>query len=262
MHKGFFITLEGIDGVGKTLQINLLLDELKKSYPVYFTKEPGDKNAGSSVGPGIREILFKNPGTEALGPGVGDLLFLADHLQNVYDIRKALEEGKVVVSDRYADSQFAYAASPSKKAPAWANKLFVDHYGVTPDLTLLLVARGTESLQASGEPGGTGRYRSVPKEDIGWALRRANARRGAEAGKQDGKAWNEVEAQRTIQYAYLTGLVNKPRTRIINVWEENTPDQIADQIKVAVLLAIAGQTQDKQPNLPLMEPVQAISKAA
>lgn len=247
MHSGYFISVEGVDGCGKSTQIQLLVDELHKSYPVYFTKEPGDSRAGSSVGVGIREILFKNPGTEKLAPGVGDLLFLADHIQNVYDIRKALSEGKIVVSDRYADSQFAYAASPSKKAPAWANRLFAEHYGVIPDLTILLVARGPHDLDNQG------------LEDIGWALARANARRGAEAGKQDGKAWNDIEAQRTIQDAYLTGLVNKPRTRIIDIWETSTVQDIQQKIRETVLLALAGQTEEVQPNLPL---VPSIAEAA
>lgn len=251
MHKGFFITIEGVDGVGKSTQIDLLLSELQKSYPVYFTKEPGDAKYGSSVGPGIREILFKKPGTENLAPGVGDLLFLADHLQNVYDIRKALSEGKVVVGDRYADSQFAYAASPSKKAPAWANKLFAEHYGVMPDLTLLLVARGPSHMT-----------NPIGPEDIGWALQRANARRGVEAGKQDGKAWNDVEAQRTIQDAYLTGLVHKPRTRLIHIWEDTSIDDVQAQIRIAVLLAMAGQAVEKQPNLPLVAPVETLAEAA
>jgi dTMP kinase len=243
MHSGFFITIEGIDGIGKSTQIKLLVDAIKSAgQAVYLTKEPGDKFTGSIIGAPIRHMLFTDPGTQALGPGIGDLLFLADHMQNVYEIKKYLETGVTVISDRYADSQFAYAASPTKKAPAWANKLFAEHYGVIPDLTLLMVARGPSALS---DP--------FAAEDIGWALQRANARRGVEAGKQDGKAWNDIEAQRTIQNAYLTGLTGKARTAIINIWDSSSAETVHELIMAAILLAQSRHGEGKQPNLPLVE---------
>jgi dTMP kinase len=245
MYKGFFLTIEGIDGVGKTTQLYLLLQKLKAKHSVFFTKEPGDGQFGSSVGVGIRDILFRFPGTKNLAPGVGDLLFLADHVQNVHDIRHALNQGDVVVADRYADSQFAYAADPSKKSPAWATKLYAEHYGIVPDLTILLVARGPRHM--TNPPG---------PEDISWALDRANARRGVEVGKQDGKAWNDSEAQRKIQTAYLTGLMNKPRTLLINVWEQSTVDDIHAQIMAGIEERMQRHGEGTQPNLPLVDAFQ------
>ena len=253
MHKGFFITFEGIDGVGKSTQLNMLTLALSAhgdlinhgaSTPIYFTKEPGDGRFGSAVGPGIREIIFKKPGTRLLAPGVADLLFLADHVQNVHDVRKALERGQIVISDRYADSQFAYAAHPSKRAPAWACRFFAEQYGVVPDLTVLLFARG-DAVYVPGQ--------ADPVEDVGWALERANARRGAEAGKQDGKAWNDVEAQRAIQNAYLLGLLGEARTKVIGVWETSTPDAVHSQVMQAVQEAMSQNGLGKQPNLPLVD---------
>ena len=262
MHKGFFITFEGNDGVGKTTQLDMLTLALSTrgdlinhgaSTPIYFTKEPGDGRFGSAVGPGIREIIFKKPGTRLLAPGVADLLFLADHIQNVHDVRKALERGQIVISDRYADSQFAYAAHPSKRAPAWACRYFAEQYGVTPDLTLLLTARGPMKTYRAGidikEQGNQDRA----VEDIGWALARANARRGAEAGKQDGKAWNDVEAQRAIQDAYLLGLLGEARTKVIGVWETSTPEAVHSQVMQAVQEAMSQNGLGKQPNLPLVD---------
>ena len=260
MHKGFFITVEGIDGIGKTTQLNMLLRALREQAPhgVYFTKEPGDGTFGSNIGTGIRNIVFKNPGTQNLGPGVGDLLFLADHVQNVHDIRKVLATGQIVVSDRYADSQFAYSAHPSKKSPAWANRYFAEQYGVMPDLTLLMFARGDKTDQPGvsvDERGRTGRYLNEPVEDISWALSRANARRGAEAGKQEGKAWNDVSAQMKIQDAYFEALKTENRTRLIEVWEADSPEQIHTKIMDEVNLALTSHIANKQFSLPLVETV-------
>jgi dTMP kinase len=251
MHNGFFITIEGIDGIGKSTQIKLLIEELRKQHTVYFTKEPGDAEVGSSLGAGVRELLFKKPGTANLAPGVGDLLFLSDHLQNIYELKKHLAKGEIVVSDRYADSQFAYASHPSKRAPAWAMKLWDEQFGLLPDLTILMVARGPRHL--TNPPG---------PEDISWSLQRANARKGKEAGKQDGKAWNDVHAQQVIQEAYLQALRGKPRTKIVDVWDDNTIECVQDKIRQAVLSAITGEDVPLQPNLPLVVPVEAVSEAA
>jgi dTMP kinase len=256
MHSGFFISMEGIDGIGKSTQLDLLLTALTGHGTIYFTKEPGDSKFGSNVGAGIREIIFKKPGTQNLAPGVADLLFLADHVQNVSDVRKALGRGQIVVSDRYADSQFAYAAHPSKRAPVWACRYFTEQFGVVPDLTILLFARGPKTFQPgvpAGEQGGTGRYYSEPVEDISWALTRANARRGAEAGKQDGKAWNDISAQMAIQDAYFGALKTQNRTRLIEVWETDTPETIHGRIMTEVLLALTTHNSGRQYTLPIAD---------
>jgi dTMP kinase len=227
--KGLFITFESIDGLGKTTQVELLTKRLVDlGDDLYITKEPGDAKAGSNLGGGIRQIVFGYPSTKNLRPGVADLLFLADHVQNAGDVADALAQGKTVISDRYADSQFAYAASQSKQAPPWALDLYAQHFGVVPDITLLLVARGERYRTFDPE------YPQMPFEEIGWALKRANARRGVEAGKQDGKAWNDVDQQRKIQNAYIRNLASEPRTRVIPVWEGDSVEVVADKIWEAV----------------------------
>jgi dTMP kinase len=252
MYSGFFINFEGIDGTGKTTQIIMLAEALKEQgHALYITKEPGDAKCGSNVGAGVRAILFGTPGTKNVGPGVADLLFLSDHLQNTYDIRAAVKSGKIVLSDRYADSQFAYAASPSKRAPAWANKLFEEHYGPTPDMTVLFVVRGP----LVGVDTKRGGRRLV--EDISWALTRANARHGIEAGKQDGKAWNSVEEQRTIQEAYLGTIGTKERTFSIQLWESMTPEDVHQLVLTETLNRLAGRGSNPQMVLPVVEPITA-----
>ena len=247
MYKGFFISMEGIDGVGKSTQLNLLLKALDAYGIVYFTKEPGDAKSGSNIGASIREILFKKPGTANVAPGVADLLFLADHVQNVSDVRKALARGEIVVSDRYADSQFAYASHPSKRAPAWANRYFQEQFGVTPDLTILLFARGPvfPALDMVGADNSI--------EDISWALIRAQQRLGIEAGKQDGKAWNDCAAQRTIQDAYFASLKDQNRTRVIPVFEQDSPKTIHKLILDEVVLALTTRNSSRQYILPIAD---------
>jgi dTMP kinase len=229
-----FISFEGIDGSGKSLQVNLLAKALVScAFDVYLTKEPGDAALGSNIGAGVRELLFKNPGTKNIGPGVADLLFMADHLQNTYDIQKALDEDKIVVTDRYADSQFAYAEAKTRKATGWANDLYRERYGPVPDLTFLFVLRGPMTrIGSKGCPSGGG---TINVEDISWALARANNRHGAEEKKQEGKTWNDVEEQRKIQNAYIKQIGSESRTHIINVWEETTPMELHVKIMEIVL---------------------------
>jgi dTMP kinase len=140
--RGFFISFESIDGLGKTTQAKKLVENLDQSgYDVLLTKEPGDRNTGSNVGAGVRNLVFKDPTTLKMRPGVADLLFLADHIQTAGDIEEAVNAGKIVVSDRYADSQWAYNASTTKNCPQWVMDLFGQQYGIIPDMTVLLVAR-------------------------------------------------------------------------------------------------------------------------
>jgi dTMP kinase len=104
--KGVFIVVEGLDGSGKTTQTYLLAQKLSKNYPVNLTAEP----SRGKIGTFIRQCCLyedKRLPTEAEA-----LLFAADrieHLQN--EIKPALDEGKIVVCDRYTYSSLAYQGS-------------------------------------------------------------------------------------------------------------------------------------------------------
>jgi len=244
MNSGIFISFEGIDGTGKSVQIRLLANALeRRGHNVFMTKEPGDALMGSNVGAGIRELVFKNPTTKSMRPGVADLLFLADHIQTAGDVAEKVAEGHTVLTDRYADSQFAYAASETKQCPEWALRYYHEQYGIVPDITVLLVARGPQvireftpthaNLDLSGEISIAGRVSA--EEDIAWALGRAKGRKGTEAGKQDGKRWNDVAEQRKIQNAYLTQIGKEPRTLLVHVWEESSIDDVHERVLTGVL---------------------------
>ena len=105
MRKGLFITFEGLEGCGKTTQAKMLFDFLiKQKIPSIYTKEPG----GTKIGDKIRKILLdqKNDGMDYK---TEMLLFLASRAENVrLIILPALEEGKIVISDRFYDSTTAY----------------------------------------------------------------------------------------------------------------------------------------------------------
>lgn len=234
--RGFFISFESIDGLGKTTQVNELVKSLRaEGHDIFQTKEPGDANYGSNVGAGVRQLCFVNPTTLKMRPGVADCLFLADHIQTAGDIRQAVDEGKIAITDRYADSQWAYAASENKKCPQWTLDAYQLNYGIVPNLTILLVARG-RYVEASDSHT---RHKTRIVEDISWVLTRAKSRKGLEAGKQEGKAWNTVEDQRKIQEAYLNALQDQPRTVIVDVWEDTSVATIAATILAQVHYRIA-----------------------
>jgi len=101
---GLFITLEGIDGSGKTTQARLLAAWLREAgHPVRLTREPG----GTEAGEGIRELLLSPHYT--LAPEAELFLYLADRAIHVAEIiRPALGRGEVVVCERHTDSTLAY----------------------------------------------------------------------------------------------------------------------------------------------------------
>ena len=108
-NNGFFISIEGIDGAGKTTQIKLLYQYLiNNGYEVVLTKEPG----GTSISNKIREIILSNDTeteVEKMFPETEALLFASARAQHVRQvIRPALQEGKIVLSDRFIDSSLAY----------------------------------------------------------------------------------------------------------------------------------------------------------
>lgn len=104
VNRGYFITFEGIDGCGKTTQMNLLTEYLEKNgYDVVITREPGGKGLGEK----IREILLNYDGD--VSSNAEAFLFLADRAQNIENIvSPAVEAGKVVLCDRHTDSTIAY----------------------------------------------------------------------------------------------------------------------------------------------------------
>jgi dTMP kinase len=133
---GTFITFEGIEGCGKTTQINLLKAYLlKKNYTVQITREPG----GTRIGDQIRKILLSDK-NHAISDKTELLLYEACRAQHIKEvILPALKEDKIVLCDRFADSTLAYQGYGRKIDLGFIQRL--DHIvagELRPDLTILL----------------------------------------------------------------------------------------------------------------------------
>ena len=135
LRRGVFISFEGVEGSGKTTQAQVLVDWLsEQNIPHLFVREPGS----TSVGEMIREILL-NPKHRNMHPKCEVLLFLAARSQLTYEkILPALQKKKIVVSDRFADSTYAYqiyARNLPQRLIAIFNRFATA--GIKPDLTFI-----------------------------------------------------------------------------------------------------------------------------
>ncbi len=147
-----FITLEGPEGGGKSLQARLLAEWLRgQGYPVLATREPG----GTPIGDQIRQVITDLKNT-AMHERTEILLFQASRAQHVEEaIKPHLARGGVVVCDRFGDSTLAYQGfgygyelKELRRLVSFATG------GITPDVTFLLdidPAAGLKRKQISGE---------------------------------------------------------------------------------------------------------------
>lgn len=133
--KGKLITFEGIEGSGKTTQIKLLSDYLKKDgYCTEVTFEPG----GTRIGTAIRKILL-NPEHIEIFPSTELLLYFAARTQIVNEkLKPWLNQGKIVLCDRYEDSTTAYQHYGRGLDIGLIKMLRENFVGLMPDLTFLV----------------------------------------------------------------------------------------------------------------------------
>lgn len=134
--RGKLISFEGLDGAGKTTQIELLTRWLDARHTAYLrTREPG----GTPLGLEIRRLLLERPDLE-LTPLAEAFLFQADRAQHFRTlILPALEAGQVVITDRCLDASIAYQGFARNVGPELVTQLSViATQGHLPDLTILL----------------------------------------------------------------------------------------------------------------------------
>jgi dTMP kinase len=133
--KGLFITFEGGEGAGKSTQMRLLAQALSaRGYRVLTTREPG----GSAGAEAVRHVLLSGA-AESFGVRMEAILFAAarsDHVEEV--IRPALQQGTIVLCDRFMDSSRVYQGVTGNLEPAFVETMErVAVNGVIPDCTII-----------------------------------------------------------------------------------------------------------------------------
>src|SRR5579864_1587183 len=144
MNRGIFITFEGIDGSGKTTQLRLLAQRMRYAgQEVVEAVEPG----GTEIGRKIRAILLDGRNTH-LTARAELLLYFASRAQNVAEvIRPALDEGKIVLCDRFTDSTLVYQGCGRGLGSEVVMTLHeIACEGLQPDLTVFVDIDLDESL--------------------------------------------------------------------------------------------------------------------
>jgi dTMP kinase len=211
--RGFFVTIEGIEGSGKTTQTRLLAEALRRhGRAVMLTHEPGATPAGAA----IRRIFLD--ASIPLDRTAELLLVLADRAQHVREqLAEELQRGTIVISDRYCDSTIAYQGYGRRFDLKLLDDLnrFAGN-GLVPDLTLIL---------------------DCPVE-VG--LRRVQERRSSAAPINDRFEGENAEFHQRVRDGFLAIARREPaRTRVIDA----TParELVAATIQAVVTTALEGR---------------------
>ena len=218
---GIFVAFEGGEGSGKSTQIRLLADSLRdRGYTVTVTHEPG----ATEVGARIRDLVLHH--SEPLSPRSEALLFAADRAHHVETIiRPSLNNGSIVLTDRYVDSSLAYQGigrglpiDEVRRMSRWATG------GLRPDLTILL---------------------DIPAE-IG--LARAGGR--SEADKLEGES---LDFHRRVRQAFRTFAESAPRHYRVVDARHSTEDIAAEVLAAVEALRPRRERQRSEPAVAVVD---------
>ena len=211
MPRGLFITLEGLDGSGKTTQIKRLAAWLsRRGLPVVQTRQPG----GTDLGDRIRSILLDSR-SGSVAPMTEMALMFADRAQAIAEvIQPALDEGRMVLCDRFTDSTEAYQGGGRQLGSETVLELHrLICGGLQPDLTLLLLPGFDVSLSRA---------------------RRRNDRVEQQTGSSEGRFEREQdEFFRRVWLKYREIAEREPE-RVVLIEGDLTIDDVHEQIVEAV----------------------------
>jgi dTMP kinase len=211
MPRGLFITLEGLDGSGKTTQINRLSAWLqKRGHAPLVTRQPG----GTSTGERIRGLVLDSRST-GLAPMAEMALMFADRAQAIAEVvEPALEAGKIVLCDRFTDSTEAYQGGGRELGSEIVLELHRLLCGnLQPDLTLLLLPSLDRSLGRA---------------------RRRNDRVAAQNGKDEDRFEQEQDAfHRRVWEKYREIAARSPE-RVVLIEGDLNIDEVYEKIVTAV----------------------------
>lgn len=207
---GIFISLEGGEGSGKSTQLLLLKNYLrKKGYQVITSLEPG----GTNIGNQIRTILL-SPSNKGMTSLTELFLYLASRAQIVQEVIKpSIQQGKAVICDRYIDSSVAYQ-------------------GKARNLDMAMVERFNDVATQGLEPHLTFFFDIDPK--LGLSRKSKSTR-----GKMDRLEKEQAAFHRQVRLGYITLAKKYPeRIKVIKVKDNLTPEQIFEHIKKEIDLFI------------------------
>jgi dTMP kinase len=206
---GKFITFEGIDGSGKSTQLRMLTGALlQRGIDLLTTCEPG----GTPLGRRLRDAFLETE--ETVAPMAELLLFAADRAQHIeFLVKPALADGRVVISDRYADATFAYQGSGRGFDERTVEKVIkLATGGLKPDLTLFF---------------------DIP---IATALSRMNTR--DESGERSNRMdFEAVEFYEHVRDGYL-GIAAREPQRFVVLDASGAVDEIQHRVLAAVMDAL------------------------
>ena len=211
-----FITFEGVEGSGKTTQIQRLKRYLvQKGIPCKVTREPG----GSPIAEKIRKILL-NPDHGEMVPLSELLLYEAARAQHVMEvIEPFLKKGGVVLCDRFIDATFAYQGYARRIDLKWIERLNqLSSHGIKPDVTFLL---------------------DCPS-DVG--LKRALKRNRTLKQEKEGRFEKEkIQFHQRVRKGYLALAEKEPhRVKVINT--RQGPDKVFDKIRKIIDQLLVGSS--------------------
>ena len=223
MSRGLFITLEGLDGSGKTTQINRLSAWLKKrGHGALVTRQPG----GTATGDRIRALVLDSRSTGLASMAEMALMF-ADRAQAIAEvIEPALDAGQIVLCDRFTDSTEAYQGGGRELGSAVVLELHrLVCSNLQPDLTLLLLP----GLEAS-----LARARS------------RNQRVAEESGTDEGRFEQEKDAFYGRVWQKYRDIAAREPERVVLIEGDLSIDEVHEQIVEAVAERLAALAAGRQ----------------